>query len=178
MARLTKPIESDDHTLGTPNAPVELVEYGDFQCPYCGAAFPVLQQVLQMMDNRLLFAFRNFPLSEAHEFAEVAAEAAESAGAQGKFWQMHNIIYQNQDQLDVDHLYRWANQIGLNMDRFDKDLAKHTYQDAVHDDFISGVRSGVNGTPTLFINGIRYDGPIELDALLETLNEAAETARA
>lgn len=178
MARLIKPIESSDHTLGAPHAPVELVEYGDFQCPYCGAAYPVIKQVIHEMGDRMQFAFRNFPLQEAHEFAEVAAEAAESAAAQGKFWQMYNIIYTNQDQLDITHLYQWARQIGLNTDRFDKDLAKHIYEEKVHEDFVGGVRSGVNGTPTLFINGTRYEGPMDLDTLLETLNEAAETAQA
>lgn len=178
MARLTQPINNTDHVLGSPNAPAELVEYGDFQCPYCGAAFPILQQVKRKMGDRMQFTFRNFPLSEMHEYAQVAAEAAESAAAQGKFWEMHDIIYSNQNDLDVDHLYEWAREIGLNMERFEQDLSEHTYEGKVREDFMGGVRSGVNGTPTLFINGQRYEGPLELNALLERLNEAAEIAQA
>lgn len=178
MARLTQPISSIDHVQGSSNAPAELVEYGDFQCPYCGAAFPILQQVLRKMGDRMQFAFRNFPLLEMHEYAQVAAEAAESAAAQGKFWEMHSMIYSNQDDLDVDHLYAWARSIGLDMDRFEQDLSDHAYEGKVHEDFMSGVRSGVNGTPTLFINGQRYEGPVELHALLDRLNEAAEIAQA
>ncbi len=172
MARLTKPIDNSDHISGPIDAPVQLVEYGDFQCPYCGAAYPILQKVIRQMGDRLCFAFRNFPLTEVHEYAMAAAEAAEAAGAQGKFWQMHDTIYTHQDELDVDHLYQFAQSIDLDMDEFDRDMIDHTFEDRIHADFQSGVRSGVNGTPTLFINGTRYDGPVEYGSLIQAVEEA------
>ncbi len=176
MARLTKGIQDSDHILGPENAPVKLVEYGDFQCPYCGAAYPILQKIIRQMGDRLCFVYRNFPLTQVHEYAMAAAEAAEAAGGQGKFWEMHNQIYTNQDVLDIDHLYGFAKTIGLDMERFDRDMADETYEDKIHADFQSGVRSGVNGTPTLFINGNRYDGPIDARAIREALEEAYQMA--
>lgn len=176
MTRLTKPVNDSDHISGPEDAAVTLVEYGDFQCPYCGAAFPVIKEIVDRMGNRLRFVFREFPLTEVHEFAEIAAEAAEAAGAQDKFWEMHDTIYENQDDLNVDHLFQWAQSIGLNMERFDRDLRSHRFQGKVHEDFMSGVHSGVNGTPTFFINENRYDGAASFEELLQALNEA-ETAQ-
>lgn len=172
MSRLTKPVDDSDHIQGTEDAAVTLVEYGDFQCPYCGAAYPVIKEIADTMGNRMRFVFREFPITEAHEFAEIAAEAAEAAGAQGKFWEMHDMIYEHQDELDVDHLFQWAQAIGINMERFDRDLRSHRFQGKVREDFMSGVHSDVNGTPTLFINENRYDGPVEFDALIQALEEA------
>jgi formate-nitrite transporter family protein len=172
MARLTKPITNSDHTRGPLDAPVQLVEYGDFQCPYCGATYPVLQKIIRQMGDRMCFAFRHFPLTEAHEYAMAAAEASEAASAQDKFWQMHDKIFSNQDELDVEHLYQFAQAMDLDMDEFDHAMVDRTFENKVHADFQSGVRSGVNGTPTLFINGVRYDGPIDLDSLLQALEEA------
>jgi formate-nitrite transporter family protein len=176
MARLTKPISNSDHILGSIDAPVHLLEYGDFQCPYCGAAYPILQKIIHQMGDQLCFAFRQFPITEAHQYAMAAAEASEAASAQGKFWEMYNIIYSNQDMLSFEQLYQFAESIGLDMQKFDQAMTDHTYEDKVHDDFMSGVRSGVNGTPTLFINGARYDGPVEFETLLQALEEAHETA--
>jgi protein-disulfide isomerase len=176
MAKLTKEINEADHILGPENAPVKLVEYGDFQCPYCGAAYPILQKVVGQMGDRLCFVYRNFPLTQIHEYAMAAAEAAEAAGTQGKFWEMHTAIFTHQDVLDLDHLYDFAQAIGLDMKRFEEDMATHAYADKVRDDFQSGARSGVNGTPTLFINGSRYDGPVEARVLAQVLEEAYQTA--
>jgi protein-disulfide isomerase len=172
MARLTKSISNSDHIRGPMDAPLQLVEYGDFQCPHCGAAYPILQKIIRQMGNRLCFAFRHFPITQSHPFAMPAAEAAEAAGAQGKFWEMHNEIFQNQAELDKEHLYLFAQTIGLDLDQFDRDLVDGNFEDKVHADFQSGVRSGVNGTPTLFINGARYDGPVDLNTLLQALEEA------
>lgn len=178
MARLSKPVDPADHVLGPDDAPVILVEYGDFQCPYCGAAAPILKQIIKQMGDRLQFVFRHFPLTESHEYAEIAAEASEAAAAQGKFWQMHDTLYSHQDDLDVEHLYEFAQMIDLEMDRFYSDLKNHTYEERVQSDFRSGVRSGVNGTPTLYINGQRYDGPVDKRVLMQALQEAEETAQA
>ncbi|HJT67499.1 MAG TPA: DsbA family protein [Pyrinomonadaceae bacterium] len=176
-ARLNPPVGDHDHSTGPENAPVTLVEYGDFQCPYCGAAHLILREVQQTMGDRLRFVFRHFPLTQIHPFAESAAEASESAAAQGKFWQMHNLLFENQDLLDERNLAAFAEQLGLDTDQFARDLRNHTYHDRVRQDFSSGVRSGVNGTPAFFINGFRYDGSWELGPLLAALQEAADNGR-
>ena len=178
MAKLTPPINDQDHVLGPENAPVTLVEYGDFQCPHCGAAYPILQQIIAEMGSQMRFAFRHFPLTESHEYAEVAAEAAEAAAAQGEFWAMHDIIFRNQGRLDMDGLREFAQAIGLDLKAFDEALMTHRYEDRVQSDFSSGVRSGVNGTPTLFVNGQRYDGPVEHRSLLHALKAVADEAKA
>ncbi len=173
MARLSKPVNSSDHILGSKDAAVLLVEYGDLQCPHCREAYPILQNVIKEMGDQMGFVFRHFPLTESHPMALAAAEATEAAAAQGKFWEMHNLIYRNQDQLDMEHLRQWAQEIGLDMDQFDQALQNHTYEEKVRANFMSGVRSGVNGTPTLFINGSRYNGPIDEQSLFDALQEAA-----
>jgi protein-disulfide isomerase len=137
-----------------------------------------LNRIIRQEKDGLRFAYRHFPLSEEHPYALIAAEASESASAQGKFWDMFNKIFQNQDVLDVDHLYEFAQSIGLDMNRFDSDLKNHVYEEKVRADFMSGVRSGVNGTPTLFINGKRYEGPMESDSLMQAIQEAAEITQA
>jgi protein-disulfide isomerase len=157
--QLTPPVGPDDHVIGPPDASVTLVEYGDFECPYCGQAHPIVKAVLQEMGDELRFAFRHFPLAEAHPHAELAAEAAEAAGAQGSFWEMHDMLFEHQQALDEPDLVRYAAVLGLDGGRFIRELAAHVYAPEVRDDFRSGVRSGVNGTPTFFINGVRYDGP-------------------
>jgi protein-disulfide isomerase len=173
-AKLNRPVSEEDHSIGPKNALVTLVEYGDFQCPYCGAAHLILREVQETMRDRLRFVFRHFPLTQIHPFAEPAAEATESAGAQGKFWEMHNVLFENQDLLDERNLAVFAEQLGLDTGRFARDLQNHTYHERVRQDFSSGVRSGVNGTPAFFINGFRYDGSWELGPLLAALQEAAD----
>jgi protein-disulfide isomerase len=177
-ARLTVPVtDGRDHIQGPPEAPVTLVEYGDYQCPYCGAAYPIIKQVQEEMGSDLRFVFRNFPIVTAHPHAETAAEAAEAAAAQGKFWEMHDLIYENQKRLRDDDLRGYAASLGLELATFDRDLAEHAYASRVHEDFMSGVRSGVNGTPTFYINGIRYDDPYDPGTLLAALKRAASSAR-
>ena len=166
---LTPPVGPRDHALGPADAPVTLVEYGDYQCPHCGSAYPVVQAVQRQLGDRLRFVFRNFPLSESHEYAERAAEAAEAAGDQGQFWEMHDMLYEHQSALDDPHLVSYATTLGLDVARFTRELEAGTFAAKVRGDFRSGVRSGVNGTPTFFINGVRYDGP---------WNDPAEFARA
>jgi protein-disulfide isomerase len=158
LAQLAIPVGDRDHSLGPSNAPVTLVEYGDFECPHCGRAHPIVQGIRRYMGENLRFVFRHFPLVEMHPHAESAAEAAEAAGAQGRFWEMHDILYRNQQALDDEFLLLYAARIGVDAQRVARELATGTWTRRVRDDFRGGVRSGVNGTPTFFINGFRYDG--------------------
>jgi protein-disulfide isomerase len=173
-AVLTMPVTDDrDHVQGPADAPVTLVEYGDYECPYCGEAYPIVKDIQERMGERLRFAFRNFPITTSHPHAARAAEAAEAAAAQGKFWEMHDHLYENQRHLRDDNLHSYAQALGLDVDVFDEELAEHVRADRVHEDFLSGVRSGVNGTPTFFINGLRHDDSYEFDTLLRALEQAA-----
>ncbi len=161
-------ITDDDWSLGPATAPVTLLEYGDFECAHCGTAHAVIDEVRAELGDHLRFVYRHFPLpSHPHAFA--AAEATEAAGAQGKFWPMHDLLYANQKQLELDDLLRYAQQLGLDVDRFLLDLEQHTYRDAVQADMNSGIAHGVTGTPTLYINGERYAGPRTREALLDVL---------
>ncbi len=173
-ATLTVPVsEERDHTQGPADAPVTLVEYGDYECPYCGRAHPIVKEVQERLGDKLRFVFRNFPITTSHPRAEHAAEAAEAAGAQGQFWSMHDLIYESQPRLSDEDLRSYAEQVGLDVERFDRELADHSYAERVRDDFMGGVRSGVNGTPTFFINGARYDDPYDADTLTAALERAA-----
>jgi len=171
-AHLILPVGERDHVQGPADAPLTLVEYGDLECPYCGMAYPIVKAAQRRLGDRLRFVFRNFPLSTAHPHAQHAAEAAEAAGAQGKFWDMHDMLYEHQETLDDTHLRHFAEQIGLDTDRFERDMAEHRYAARVREDFMSGVGSGVNGTPTFFINGTRYDGSWAEDELVRALEHA------
>jgi protein-disulfide isomerase len=169
-AVLSMPVSEDrDHIQGPADAAVTLVEYGDYECPYCGAAYPVIKQVQARMGERLRFVFRNFPITTSHPHAEQAAEAAEAAAAQGRFWPMHDLLYENQKNLGDRDLRAYAERLGLDVELFDTELAGHVHAARVRDDFMSGVRSGVNGTPTFYINGVRHDDSYELDTLLAAL---------
>jgi protein-disulfide isomerase len=172
-AVLTMPVNKErDHIQGPADAAVTLVEYGDYECPYCGAAYPIIQEVQARMGTRLRFVFRNFPITTSHPHAEQAAEAAEAAATQGKFWQMHDLLYENQRRLRDQDLRAYAETLRLDVERFDKELAEHVHAERIHEDFLSGVRSGVNGTPTFYINGARHDGSYELESLLRALERA------
>jgi protein-disulfide isomerase len=173
-AVLTVPVAEDrDHIQGPADAAVTLVEYGDFECPYCGGAYPIIKDVQARMGDRLRFVFRNFPISTSHPHAEQAAEAAEAAAGQGRFWQMHDLLFENQRRLRDQDLRAYAEQAGLDVQQFDTELAEHVHAARVREDFMTGVRSGVNGTPTFFINGVRHDGSYEVEALLAALERAA-----
>lgn len=157
-ATLTPPVSEADHSAGPDDAPVTLVEYGDYECPYCGMAHPIVKRAQRELGSQLRFVFRNFPLAEAHPHARLAAQAAEAAGAQGKFWEMHDMLFEHQDALEVEDLVGYAKAIGLDTTKFAHDLEDAAFVKRVRDDFRSGVKSGVNGTPTFFMNGARYDG--------------------
>ena len=171
---LRLPVGDRDHRQGPADAPVTLVEYGDYQCPYCGEAYPIVKKVQAELGDQLQFVFRNFPLTTVHPHAEKAAEAAESAGAQGKFWEMHDALYEHQSDLSPEGLLRIGASVGVDQATLKQDLASGKFEDRVYEDFISGARSGVNGTPTFFINGVRFDGSWDHDSLLAALRAAAK----
>ncbi len=174
MSRLTPAVSDSDHRAGPDDAPVTLVEYGDYECPHCGRAHPIVQEVRKRMGRRLRFVFRNFPLAEAHPHAVHAAEAAEAAAIQRKFWEMHDLLFEHQAALEDTDLIGYARRLALDAGRMKDELAAGTHANRVRQDFRSGVRSGVNGTPTFFIDGARYDGSWDLEALVEVLERAAE----
>lgn len=165
------PVDAHDHAQGPAGAPVTLVEYGDYECPYCGAAYPVLKEVQRVMGDRLRFVFRNFPIAELHPHAVRAAEFAEAAAGVGKFWQAHDMIYEHQDALTEADLVQYGSRIGLDAQAV-RDAFDGRFDKKIKDDFNGGVRSGVNGTPTLFINGVRYDGKVDVKHLVEAMNNA------
>ena len=171
-AALTLPVGKRDHIQGPADAPVTLVEYGDYECPHCGRAYPIVKEVRKRMGHRLRFVYRNFPLRESHPHAQQAAEAAEAAGAQGKFWEMHDRLFERQFALDGEYLIEYAGDLGLDVARFRNELVGGVNEPRVREDFRSGVTSGVNGTPTFFINGVRHDDSWELEPLLAALEAA------
>jgi protein-disulfide isomerase len=174
---LTPPVSERDHVAGPDDAPVTLVEYGDYECPYCGMAYPIVKRAQQELGSQLRLVFRNFPLAEAHPHARLAAQAAEAAGAQGKFWEMHDMLFEHQDALEAEDLVSYAKSLELDAARFARELVAGTYAKKVSDDFRSGVRSGVNGTPTFFVNGNRYDGSWANEAaFISALRDAARQA--
>jgi protein-disulfide isomerase len=177
---LAVPVSDRDHVAGTINAPTQLVEYGDYECPYCGAAHVVVNEIRRRLGGDLAFVFRNFPLVSAHPHALIAAEAAEAAGVQGKFWPMHDRLFEHQQLLDARSVVAHALAVGVpDMERFVEDLEGHRYVPRIREDLASGARSGVNGTPTFFVNGVRHDGGYDEKSLTQALLAArAHAARA
>ena len=169
MTKLTAPPTEQDHLLGQATGRVQLLEYADYQCPHSAAARTILGDVLPQLGAEVSYVFRNFPLPDLHPRAVEAAEAAEAAGAQGKFWEMHNLLFKHQDKFGPDDLAGYAAQIGLDVERFNRELAQHTHLPRIAGDVAGGVRSGVPGTPTFFINGSRVEGPFEAQALRDLL---------
>src|SRR5258706_10796458 len=166
---LTLPNAGRDHIQGPIDAPIALVEYGDYECPYCGEAYPIVKAIQERLGDRVCFAFRNFPLINSHPHAEHAAEAAEAAGTQGRFWEMHDLLYENQDALEDEYLARYAATLGLDADRLIKEVLAGTHTARVREDFRGGAHHGVNGRPSFFINGVRYEGRTGVASLLVAL---------
>jgi protein-disulfide isomerase len=166
---LTLPNPERDHISGSADGLIRLLEYGDYECPFCGEAQAIVKEIQQRRGDDLLFAFRNFPLTQIHPHAEHAAEAAEAAGAQGNFWGMHDLLFENQGALEDEDLAAYAVELGLDETRVIREVVSSAYARRIREDFKSGVRGGVNGTPTLFINGERYDGARDLKHLLNAL---------
>ena len=169
---LSPPVGERDHSQGPADAPVTLVEYGDFECPHCGRAYPIVKAVQKHFDRRLRFVFRNFPLTEVHPHAAYAAAAAEAAADRGKFWGMHDLLFEHQDALGAMDLVRYASQLGIASEGFLDVIRSRDMAERVRTDFRSGVRSGVNGTPTFFLNGSRYDGAWDYDGLVAAVEGA------
>ena len=172
MALLTPAVGPRDHALGTADALVTLVEYGDFECPFCGRAYPELKQVLGQLGPKIRFVFRHFPLTEEHPHAQHAAEVAEAAAAQGKFWKMHDLLYQRQAALADEDLVVYAHELGLDAERVRRELTAHVHAARVRGDVASGARSGVSGTPRFFINGRRHEEPGDAKTLAAALQRA------
>ena len=168
-SQLTPPNAKRDHIQGRIDAPHALVEYGDYECPYCGEAYPIVKTVQERLGDKLCFVFRNFPLVNSHPHAQHAAEAAEAAGAQGKFWEMHDVLFENQEALEDEALAQYAEGLGLDARRLMGEVLSGAHAARVREDFRSGARGGVNGTPTFFINGVRYEGAPAADALVAAL---------
>jgi len=173
MATLKVPVTAEDHVQGGAQAPITLVEYGDYECPHCGRAYPIVKAVQKHFGKKLRFVFRNFPLNESHPNAEAAAETAEFAAAKGKFWEMHDAIYENQEELGPELLLELTERLGLSGPDLRNALEAREFAPRVKEDFVGGVRSGVNGTPTFYINGQRHDGSFDLEELVEAIEEKA-----
>jgi protein-disulfide isomerase len=172
---LTPPVSARDHAQGPANAPLTLVEYGDYQCPFCGAAYPEVKRLQQALGKKLRFVFRNFPLTQAHPYALIAAETAEAAALQGKFWEMHDLIFERQEILDAEILPLWARELGLDLAKFGAALRQGDIAKRIREDRMGGIRSGVNGTPSFFINGTRHDGAPDYNSLGAALEQQLET---
>jgi protein-disulfide isomerase len=166
---LTLPDPERDHISGSADGLIRLLEYGDYECPVCGEVQPILQEIQRRLGDDLLFGFRNFPLTNIHPHSEHAAESAEAAGAQGNFWGMHDVLFENQGALEDEDLATYAAELGLDETRLIREVTSDVYAPRIREDFKSGVRGGVNGTPTFFINGERYDGTLDLERLLNAL---------
>jgi protein-disulfide isomerase len=167
--RLSVPVSEQDHSQGSTDALAELVEYGDYECPACGEAFSVVRALQKKLSGRLRFVFRNFPLAHAHPNARGAALAAEAAGLQGKFWEMNDLLFESQETLQPSDLVQYAKSLGLDLKRFEADCQGDPCEQRVQQDILSGARSGVNGTPTFFINGVRYDREPDVHSMEEAL---------
>jgi len=170
MSTLKVPVNSADHVQGPESAAITLVEYGDYECPHCGRAHPIVKRVQEHFSERLRFVFRNFPLNEMHPHAEGAAETAEFAAQHDKFWEMHDLLFENQEQLGNEFFSEVTRELKLPVAAFHQALRDGTFRDRVRGDFTGGVRSGVNGTPTFFINGKRHDGPFDFESLVSALD--------
>ena len=171
MAKLKVPVGPGDHAQGPADAPVTLVEYGDYECPHCGHAYPIVKALQKKLGKQLRFVFRNFPLREIHPNAEAAAETAEFAATHGKFWDMHDLIFENQNSISEQMLEELAHRLTLDRQALRDALMSGTFAERVRGDFSIGGRSGVNGTPTFFINSRRHDGDFELETLLQAIQE-------
>src|SRR5712692_7565934 len=167
--QLTEPVSARDHIRGPRDAEVSLVEYGDFECPYCRAAEPIVAGLIEALGAQLSVTFRHFPRRDVHPHAQHAAEVAEAAAAQGQFWEMHDRLFANQDALDDDSLMKYAAQLSLDVDRVRRELASKTHTRRVAEDLESGLHSGVNGTPTFFIDGTRFDGSVAFRTMLAAI---------
>jgi protein-disulfide isomerase len=170
--KLTVPVNiGSDHIWGSVSAPLNIVEYGDYECPYTGMAYPIMKQIASQFGDKLYFVFRNFPLNEIHPHAQDAAEAAEAAAAQDKFWEMHDYLFEHQKALDINHLLEYAQKVGLDIERFKNEMSGHAYAPSINESLKNGINSGVEGTPTFFVNGVRYEESWDLETFSSMLKK-------
>ncbi len=170
-------LAADDHVRGAADAPVTVLEYGDYECPYCRGAFRDVRRLVDEHPAEIRFVFRNFPIPELHPHAEQAAEAAEASAAQGKFWDMHDLLLQPYSHLDADSLATYAELIGLDIARFRQEVTGQVYAAKIRADVAEGLRNGVNATPKFYVNGLRVDGKVPLEHLVELVEAAVSAAR-
>ena len=179
METFTTPqVTTADHVQGPADAPVTVLEYGDYECPYCRGAFRDVQEMLHEYRGKVRFVFRNFPITQLHPHAAQAAEAAEAAGAQGKFWPMFELLLQPHAHLDTDSLVTYAEVLGLDVLRFAEDLAEQRYASRIDGDLQEGLRNGVNATPKFYVNGQRVDGKVPLEHLEELVGQSVRASGA
>ena len=171
LVELSAPVTERDHVRGSLDAPVVIVEYGDYECPHCGRAYWVIKELLEQLGGQIAFVFRNFPVTETHPRADAVAEALEAAGGQGRFWEMHDWFYEHQHQLEGLDLERHAGVIGLDVEQWRKELRERAHRDRVHEDLETGRESGVTGTPTLFMNGVRYQGDYDFESMVTAIQQ-------
>ena len=170
VVKLKSPVTERDHTSGSATAPVTLLEYGNFECIYCGGVYPIIKQVRKLLGDNLRFVFRHFPTVNTHPHSLRAAEAAESAAAQQKFWQMHDELFTHQTALEDGDLSHYARRVGLNLERFTHDMTEHSFLQQIESDYQLGLfDEHVTGTPTLYLNDVRYTGPTDLDSFLHAI---------
>jgi protein-disulfide isomerase len=172
IKKLTVPVNiGSDHIQGSVNAPLNIVEYGDYECPYTGMAYPIVKEIMRQFGDKIYFVFRNFPLNDIHPYAQNAAEAAEAAASQDKFWEMHDYLFEHQKALDYTHLLEYAQKVGLDIERFKKDMSGHVYTSLIDQSLKTGIDSGVEGTPTFFVNGSRYEKSWDLKTFSDVLEK-------
>jgi protein-disulfide isomerase len=172
IKKLTVPVNiGSDHIRGSINAPITLVEYGDYECPYTGMAYSIIKEIMKQFGDNIYIVFRNFPLNDIHPHAQHAAEAAEAAAAQDKFWQMHDYLFEHQKALDDIHLFEYAQKVGLDIDRFKKEMSGHIYAPLINESLRNGIDSGVEGTPTFFVNGVHYEDSLDIDTFSNELKK-------
>jgi protein-disulfide isomerase len=169
---LKVPVSSEDHIQGNEHTPLTLVEYGDYECPYCGMVYPVVKRLQKHFGDRLRFVFRNFPIIDSHPHAGIAAMTAEFAATKKKFWEMHDLLYENQEFLELSDLMSYTKSLNLSTADLQNAIENEIFAEKIQSDFMGGVRSGVNGTPTFFINGNRFDAPFEYENMLRALSSA------
>lgn len=173
LVTLRNPVTDTDHSAGPPDAPVTLLEYGNFGCVDCGIVYHKLKEVRRLLGNDLRFVFRQFPTLRTHPQAMRAAEAAESAGGQGRFWQMHDELFTHQDKLDDHHLVRYAGRIGINVEQFERDMSEGTFRNELEEEYQRSLfDEHITGTPTFYLNGARYDGAVTTESLLGAIKGA------
>jgi protein-disulfide isomerase len=177
MTTLRRLVDARDHVRGGRDATVTLLEYGDLECPACGQAYWEIKALEHELGDAVKFVFRHFPLTQMHPHAMQAAEAAEAAGAQGRFWEMHDVLFEHQGNLDAPALMTYAAELDLDLPQFSRDLHQHRFMTAIRRQFMEGVRSGVNGTPTLFLNGVRYDDIVSYGMMREVVSDVLDAQR-